>query len=78
MTVGVCWEIYEYIADHLFTLDMQKDAIVHSFNTVMLDATNDNIAIPVKDIADVIIVHSDGSQEALALADIWILGFMIR
>lgn len=45
MTVGVCWEIYEYIADHLFTLDMQKDAIVHSFNTVMLDATNDNTII---------------------------------
>lgn len=67
MTIGVLWEFYEYTADRLLVLDMQKDTVIHEFNTVALDDTYDNIAIQVKDIADVIIVHSDGSREALGL-----------
>ncbi len=67
MTIGVMWEFYEYTADRLLTLDMQKDTVIHEFNTVELDKTRDNIAIRVTDIADVIIVHSDGSQQPLGL-----------
>ena len=48
-------------------MDMQKDAIVTSFSSVTLDETNSNKAITVSDISDVIIVHSDGSSEALGL-----------
>ena len=46
---------------------MQKDTIVHTIRTVELDETRSNKVITVDDIADVIIVHSDGSQEALGL-----------
>ncbi len=41
--------------------------MIHEFNTVELDKTRNNIAIRVTDIADVIIVHSDGSQQSLGL-----------
>lgn len=67
MTIGVLWEFYEYTADRLLVLDMQKDTVIHEFNTVALDDTCDNIAIQIKDISDVIIVHSDGSQQPLGL-----------
>lgn len=50
-----------------FALDMQKDTIVHTIKTVKLDASNTNTVIHVNDIKDVILVHSDGTQEALGL-----------
>ena len=67
MTIGVLWEFAEFSMDQLFLMDTQKDTVIHAFSTVMLDPTNRNIAVPVRDIADVIIVHSDGTQEALGL-----------
>lgn len=67
MTIGILWEFYEYTVDRLLVLDMQKDTVIRSFNTVSLDATLQNIAVPVRDIADVIVVHADGSQQALGL-----------
>ena len=67
MTVGVVWEIFEYSADFFFASDMQKDTIIHSISSTMLDETHSNIARQVQDIADVIIVHSDGTQESLGL-----------
>ena len=41
--------------------------MIQEFNTVELDETRNNIAIRVTDIADVIIVHSDGGQQSLGL-----------
>ena len=67
MTIGVLWEFAEFSMDQLFLMDTQKDTVIHAFSTVMLDPTNRNIAVPVRDIADVIIVHSDGTQQALGL-----------
>jgi len=67
MTIGVMWEFYEYTADRMLVLDMQKDTVIHEFNTVELDRTKDNVPIQVRDISDVIIVHSDGSREPLGL-----------
>ena len=67
MTVGVMWEFFEYTGDRVMKLDMQKDTVVNSIYTVELDETRSNKVVAVKDIADVIIVHSDGSQEALGL-----------
>ena len=67
MTIGVLWEFSEFTMDQVFLMDTQKDTVIHAFSTVMLDPTNQNIAVPVRDIADVIIVHSDGTQEALGL-----------
>ena len=67
MTVGVLWEFAEYSADLLLGFDAQKDAIVHTINTVELDATRTNKVIPIRNITDVILVHGDGTQESLGL-----------
>lgn len=67
MTVGVLWEFFEFSGDCLLDLDMQKDTVVNAINSVTLDPTMTNTVVRIKDIADVIIVHSDGSQEALGL-----------
>ena len=67
MTVGVLWEFFEYFGDCFLALDMQKDTVVHAIRTVELDPTRSNKVVAVKDIADVIIVHGDGTQTALGL-----------
>lgn len=67
MTVGVVWEFFEYGMDCLLGLDMQKDTIVHAIHSVALDPTNSNITVHIRDIADVIIVHSDGTQQSLGI-----------
>lgn len=67
MTVGVIWEFFEFGADQLLGLDMQKDAVIHAIDSVMLDPTRSNTVIHIRDIVDTIVVHSDGTQEALNL-----------
>lgn len=42
MTIGVCWEFFEYSMDMNFGLDMQKDSIVESINSVTFDPDNLN------------------------------------
>ena len=39
MTIGVLWEFFECTMDQLFFLDMQKDTIVNTIGSVMLDPT---------------------------------------
>lgn len=67
MTVGVLWEFFEYSGDQLLGFDMQKDTILNAIYTVELDETRTNKVVKIDDISDVIIVHSDGSQQALGL-----------
>lgn len=67
MTVGVVWEFAECFADLYLGADAQKDWIVNSFQSVKLDPTDTNIAVPVDGIADVILVFQDGSKQALGL-----------
>ena len=67
MTVGVLWEFFEYGVDCFLGFDMQKDAVVSQIGSVMLDPQNSNKVVTIRDIADVIIVHSDGTQQALGV-----------
>lgn len=53
MTIGVIWEFFEFGMDMIFGLDMQKDTIVNSIHSVMLDSTNSNIPIGIEGIKDV-------------------------
>ena len=79
MTIGVLWEFFECTMDQLFLLDMQKDTIVHSIGSVMLDPTGGNHPVAIHDITDVIVVTADGSQIPLGLGgylDIGILDTM--
>lgn len=53
MTIGVLWEFFEFGMDRLFHMDMQKDTIVHTISSVMLDPTNSNIPITIDGITSV-------------------------
>lgn len=55
MTIGVIWEFFEFGMDSFFGLDMQKDTIVNSIHSVMLDATNSNIPVGIEGITDVVV-----------------------
>ena len=67
MTVGVLWEFFEFSGDYFLGMDMQKDTIVNAIHSVNLDPTLTNTVVHIRDIADVIVVHSDGTRQALGL-----------
>ena len=67
ITVGVLWEFFEFSGDYFLGMDMQKDTIVNAIHSVNLDPTLTNTVVHIRDIADVIVVHSDGTQQALGL-----------
>ncbi|MCI6729882.1 MAG: hypothetical protein SOY32_02355 [Candidatus Faecousia sp.] len=67
MTIGVLWEFFEWAMDAFFSIDMQKDTIVHTINSVSLHPEGRNIPVHVKDITDVILVHSDGTQTTMGV-----------
>ena len=53
MTVGVLCEFFEFGMDRLFHMDMQKDTVVSSITSVMLDPTNKNIPVTIDGITSV-------------------------
>ena len=59
MTIGVLWEFFEFGMDRLFHMDMQKDTIVHTISSVMLDPTNSNIPITIDGITSVAVNGRD-------------------
>lgn len=60
MTVGVLWEFFECAMDQLLFLDMQKDTVVNTISTVMLDPTGGNKPQIIRGITDVIMVTDQG------------------
>ena len=78
MTIVVLWEFFECAMDQLFLLDMQKDSIMHSISSVMLDPTGGNTPVIIRDITDVIVV-AGGEEIPLGLGgylDVGILDTM--
>ena len=63
MTVGALWEIFEYSVDSLSASDMQKDTVVTSISSTLLDPTRSNKTVVISDISDVALIHSDGSEQ---------------
>ena len=59
MTIGVLWEFIEYAADRLLLMDMQKDTVVTSIYSVMLDPTGQNISVGLTDIREVLVNGQD-------------------
>ena len=79
MTIGVLWEFFECTMDQFFFLDMQKDTVVNTISSVMLDPKGGNHPTAIRNITDVIVVTADGTQHALGLGgylDIGILDTM--
>ena len=59
MTIGVLWEFFEFGMDRFFHLDMQKDTVVNTISSVMLDPTNSNISITIDNIHSVAVNGRD-------------------
>lgn len=76
MTVGVIWEFFECTMDQLFFLDMQKDNVVQSIGSIMLDPTGGNHPVVLHNITDVIVVQADGTQTALGLGGYLDIGLL--
>lgn len=55
MTIGVLWEFFEWGVDLFLHTDMQKDTVIQSITTVMLDETKSNIPITVNGISEVMV-----------------------
>ena len=62
MTIGVLWEFFECLMDQMFLLDMQKDAVIQSISSVMLDPTGGNHPVAIRGITDVIVVTEAGEE----------------
>ena len=67
MTIGVLWEFFEFAMDHLILVDMQKDTVLNTISTVMLDPAKGTKAVVVSGIRDTILVLEDGTQMPLGL-----------
>lgn len=65
MTVGVLWEFFEYGSDRLFKYDMQKDRIVSTISSTMLDPKKENNAIKVEEIDKTIMYDKDSNELAI-------------
>lgn len=55
MTIGVLWEFFEYAGDQLLHMDMQKDTVVHTISSVMLNPSGENAAVTITGIDEVMI-----------------------
>ncbi len=79
MTIGVLWEFFEFAMDRWMLFDMQKDTVVHSISSVMLDPSGRNNRVLIENIVDTIVVTADGQQISLGLGgylDVGILDTM--
>ena len=55
MTIGVLWEFFEFGMDYFFHTDMQKDTVVTSISSVLLNPNGVNDPIKIKDITDTMV-----------------------
>lgn len=65
MSIGVLWEFGEYMADRYLGQDMQKDAIVQSFQSVKINPKGENVPVRVNNIEKIVIYNNDGTSEIL-------------
>ena len=65
MTIGVLWEFFECAMDQFFNMDMQKDFIITTINSVSLDPENSGEVIHVKDIVETLVTTSSGETTAI-------------
>ncbi len=76
MTIGVLWEFFECAMDQIFVQDMQKDTIVNTISSVLLDPTGGQRAQAIQDITDVIVVTEGGQEIALGLGGYLDIGLL--
>lgn len=59
MTIGVIWEFFEFGMDQIMGFDMQKDTIVHTVRSVMLDPAGGNNVATINHITSVVVNGKD-------------------
>lgn len=55
MTIGVVWEFFEFAMDQLGGLDMQKDTVIHTISSVMLNSQGKNVPVVISGIEEVMV-----------------------
>lgn len=55
MTVGAVWEFFEFGMDFFFGMDMQKDTVVNTINSVLLTEGNINQITTINGITDTVV-----------------------
>jgi len=65
MTIGVIWEFFECAMDLFFNMDMQKDFMITTINSVSLDPANSGEVIHVNDIVQTIINTKSGETTTI-------------
>lgn len=65
MTVGVVWEFFEFSGDRMLKKDMQKDRIVTTVSTVMLNPDGENKEVVIKNIDKTVLYDKDGNELAV-------------
>ena len=78
MTVGVIWDFFECTMDQLFFLDMQKDTVVQSIGSIMLDPTGGNHPVVLHNITDVMSCRRTVPRQPWAWAGTWTSACWIR
>ena len=75
MTVGVLWEFFEFTCDQMMHTDMQKDYVVHEFNSVSLnpDGLNTPVHVPIE---SVVVNGEDWTEELGGYLDIGLIDTM--
>ncbi len=59
MTIGVLWEFFEFGMDSLFQLDMQKDTVVNTVASVLLDPSGSQRPVVIRGIESVAVNGQD-------------------
>ncbi|UWP59927.1 hypothetical protein [Ruminococcus gauvreauii] len=59
MTIGVIWEFFECAMDLFFHLDMQKDTVLHTISSVMLDPAGGNKPYVIRGIQNTVVNGQD-------------------
>ncbi len=59
MTIGVLWEFFEYGADNIIKVDMQKDRIIETIRSVKLNPKGENVPIVIDDIEYTLVYTKD-------------------
>lgn len=55
MTIGVLWEFFEFGMDSIFGFDMQKDTVIQSVNSVLMNPSVSNSVYSIKGIENTVI-----------------------
>lgn len=55
MTIGVFWEIFEYLVDTFLLFDMQKDTFIYTLRSGLLGSSHGNTVANISNVSEVIV-----------------------